>query len=106
MNKQQLVEKYGENVVAMAEEQHNILWGRFGPKYSFYNLNEEEQIGDCELLAKPEPIVLTFKTPDVLDQIEDEEDREKMERWVEYGEYVRIEFDLSTMKATVLENKV
>lgn len=65
---------------------------------------------------------LTFKTPDVLDQLRDEveidyndsetthelhlgEIEEKLATWVEYSEYVRIEFDLDNMTATVLKNK-
>lgn len=61
-------------------------------------------------------VILTFKTPDLDMQI-DEPDREdeesptrreimeKLSKWVEYSEYVRIEFDLETMKAKVIERK-
>lgn len=65
---------------------------------------------------------LTFKTPDVMDQVDvqslfldldnndtfesrehlEEHIREKLSKWIEYGEYVRIEFDLDKGTATVL----
>ena len=55
---------------------------------------------------------VTFKTPDVLedlDRLEDisEEERasadELVKQYVEYGEYVRIEFDTEAKTAKVLE---
>lgn len=51
---------------------------------------------------------LTFKTPDVTDQlndIEDAEDRAKaesmVEKFLEYGEYITVEFDTESQSATV-----
>jgi len=49
---------------------------------------------------------LSFKTPDVTDQIEGSEDeiesaREFLERWLEYNEYVTIDFDTKKGTATV-----
>jgi len=46
-------------------------------------------------------IKVTFKTPDVIDDavrdIEDEDERAEvadyLKRWIEYGEYITIEFD-------------
>lgn len=53
--------------------------------------------------------VVAFKTPDALDQIEaglkTKEVRNLVERFVEYGEYIRIEFDTEAKTATVLEVK-
>jgi hypothetical protein len=104
MNREQMVEKYGKNVVEHADEMYRCLYNRglFHGDASI-NIQNEYCLQAKETLETSEPIVLTFKTPDVLDAIEDEDDREKMQKWIEYGEYVRIEFDLSTMKATVLE---
>ena len=55
-------------------------------------------------------IRLTFKTPDVTDYALEEvseEERDKAEKlidkYVEYGEYLRVEIDLETGKAEVLE---
>lgn len=52
---------------------------------------------------------VTFKTPDAVDYaIEDlseeerEEAKETARKFIEYGEYVRIEFDTETKTATVL----
>ena len=43
---------------------------------------------------------LTFKTPDVLDQLEGELEetkaREFADHWIKYGEYVTIDFDTTT----------
>lgn len=55
--------------------------------------------------------VLSFKTPDVLDQVleelETQEVREVVERiaskFIGFGEYIDIEFDTETGTATVLE---
>ena len=53
---------------------------------------------------------LTFKTPDVADQIGDLHDNDAaivnrlFRRFVQYGEYVRIEFDTKDGTAVVLEN--
>lgn len=55
--------------------------------------------------------VLTFKTPDVLEELEDQfngevEDAEQAlilaQRFVEHQEYIRIQFDTQTGAATVL----
>ncbi len=55
---------------------------------------------------------ITFKTPDVLDELDrlediSEEERsfadELVKRYVEYGEYIRVEFDTETKTAKVLE---
>ena len=55
--------------------------------------------------------VITFKTPDVLDDLDRLEDISEEERsfadelvkqYVEYGEYIRIEFDTETKTAKVL----
>lgn len=53
---------------------------------------------------------LNFKTPGVLDQISEdrneEEQREvcgKLEKWIRWGEYVTIEFDLENGTAKVEE---
>jgi hypothetical protein len=55
-------------------------------------------------------VTLTFKTPDVVDQLDDELDGDELEevkgkikKWVEYGEYVYIDFDLNKNTATVRE---
>ncbi len=65
-------------------------------------------------------IKLTFKTPDVLDQLDrkiyyddditDEELDEKIDearsiisKWIEYSEYLTVEFDLENQTAKVLE---
>lgn len=53
---------------------------------------------------------LSFKTPDALDQIEDdfEDELEKnaaielAKKYVEYGECIRVEFDTETQSAKVL----
>ena len=47
---------------------------------------------------------LTFKTPDVTDQLEDaeaERAREFLKKWLEYGEYVTIDFDTEAGTAEV-----
>ena len=48
---------------------------------------------------------LSFKTPDVLDQL-DEDEREAAEavisKYVEYEEYIQVEFDTEKQTATVL----
>lgn len=54
---------------------------------------------------------LTFKTPDVLDQLESQFDSKEdvqdavlfANNFVEYGEYISIEFDTDTKKAKVNE---
>ena len=57
---------------------------------------------------------LSFKTPDVLDQLDlsdeiSEEDIEEgkalAEKFITYGEYIRIEFDTQTKTAIVKEVK-
>lgn len=60
---------------------------------------------------------LTFKTPDVIDQFLDnlilEDDgvwnkeniKDKLSKWIKYGEYITIEFDIDNQTATVIENK-
>lgn len=50
---------------------------------------------------------LTFKTPDVIDQLAmNEEDlelaKETVEKFVEYGEYITIQFDTEEQSATVI----
>ncbi len=63
-------------------------------------------------------VQLTFKTPDIIDQVlytlldehdstevtdEMEEDiREKLSKWVKFGEYIRVEIDTEADTATVL----
>lgn len=61
-------------------------------------------------------IVLTFKTPDVLDQLRDkidksdldeqenklEEIKDILSKWIRHSEYVDIEFDLDKPKVNVL----
>ena len=54
-------------------------------------------------------ITLTFKTPDVLDTLEVDEEKnkeakEKLKKWLKWEELVSIEFDLDKMEAHVLEN--
>lgn len=75
--------------------------------------------------------IVTIKDPDVFDDalreavedemaqsdLEDDDEaqavaairldkaREKLKRWVEYGEYIRVEFDLEAMAANVVERK-
>lgn len=68
----------------------------------------------------PDKIRLSFKTPDCLyyavqnlnldDELPDEtmqgvleEYSEKLEKWLEFGELVAIEFDVKNMTATVVE---
>lgn len=51
---------------------------------------------------------ITFKTPDVFDQIEDDHYTRKelerfLDRWITYGEYVTIEFDTDAGTAKVVE---
>lgn len=51
---------------------------------------------------------ITFKTPDVLDQIDDDHYPRKelerfLDRWVTYGEYVTIEFDTDAGSARIIE---
>ena len=53
-------------------------------------------------------ITITFKTPDAVEYAlgefpEDvtEEAKKKLEKWIRYGEFVTIEFDLEKMTATV-----
>lgn len=49
-------------------------------------------------------VQLTFKTPDVTDQLEDQdtpEIREQLEKWLQFGECITIEFDLDTDVASV-----
>lgn len=56
---------------------------------------------------------VTFKSPDAVDmalqQIQDEEKRDEAENvirnYVQYGEYVTIEFDIETGEATVVGRK-
>ena len=51
-------------------------------------------------------VILIFKTPDVLWHagIESEKTKKKLEKWIQYGETVRVMFDLVNMTAKVLEN--
>jgi hypothetical protein len=47
---------------------------------------------------------LTFKTPDVADQIDDDEEdgiEEFISQWIEYGEYITIDFDSNAGTAKV-----
>ena len=50
---------------------------------------------------------LTFKTPDVVDQLDDLDDKKRndaknfLEKWIEYGEYVTIDFDTKLTTAKV-----
>ena len=71
------------------------------------------------LVLRQMKIVLVFKTPDVLDQIDDliddwenESDdriievlelRRFVEKYVKHSEYIRVEFDTDNKTATVLE---
>lgn len=56
--------------------------------------------------------ILTFKTPDVLDQIEMENYSQLemnamkpvINKFIEFGEYISVQFDTEEMTATVLEN--
>jgi hypothetical protein len=53
-------------------------------------------------------MVLTFKTPDVLDQLPDNDEdadkiREIAKKYVEYGEYLSVEIDSDDGTITVLE---
>lgn len=56
--------------------------------------------------------ILSFKTPDVFDQLEDlsNSDRAKVEklakRFVEWDEYINIEFDTTKGTAKVLKGEV
>lgn len=67
----------------------------------------------------PDKVILTFKTNDVIDQLDlpEESDegeeginpkkwvKHQLEKWIEYGEYIRIEFDLENETAKVLESR-
>jgi len=49
--------------------------------------------------------ILTFKTPDVEDQLEPEELKKvqsMLDKYVEYGEYLYVEFDTDKKTCTVL----
>jgi len=54
-------------------------------------------------------IQLTFKMPDVLDQVDEQvEDLDKaieikkiLETWISYGEYITVEFDTDTLETIV-----
>ncbi len=53
---------------------------------------------------------LSFKTPDVLDQLDEvldpddqEAARETARQYLQYGEYLRVEFDTDTETATVVK---
>lgn len=54
---------------------------------------------------------LTFKTPDIIDQIEDlsEEDvaaaKETLDRFVKYNECITIEFDTESQTAIVIQKE-
>ena len=56
-------------------------------------------------------ISLTFKMPDVLDQVDDQvEDKDELKavkdlcsKWIEYGEYVRLDIDTEAGTCTVQE---
>jgi hypothetical protein len=60
-------------------------------------------------------IVVTMKTPEALDYAMEHLDFDPDDaadivsaiekKFMEYGEYLRVEFDTTTMTATVLENK-
>ena len=48
-------------------------------------------------------VILTFKTPDVMNQLEDREVAEAViEKFLEYGEILTVEFDTETQTARVL----
>jgi hypothetical protein len=57
-------------------------------------------------------LILTFKTPDILDQLEDqtnsEEEPEEAKAFVKsfltYSEYISVEFDTEAKTATVLKD--
>lgn len=62
--------------------------------------DQEKNIKDCVLQLHGNNMIfcLQFKTPDVVDQLamsEDNLDKAKklMEKFIEYGEYVTLEFD-------------
>jgi len=66
-----------------------------------------EEIPYNRLMLRPKTeygkvVTLSFKTPDVLDEV-DEEYRDALKKWVEYGEYVHIDFDLDAGTAKVRE---
>jgi hypothetical protein len=50
---------------------------------------------------------LTFKTPDVATPLQHYDNSEELERftekWLEYGEYIEVEFDTEEGTATVVE---
>ena len=56
-------------------------------------------------------ITLTFKHPDVLDQVDDQIEDEGYRKqakaicsqWLEYDEYIRVEVDTDTATCTVVE---
>jgi len=53
-------------------------------------------------------VSITFKTPDavewaVADKENEDEIREKLKKWIRYGEQIIVEFDLEKMTATVKE---
>ena len=55
-------------------------------------------------------VIVNFKTPDVLDYVLDdldeadaEEIKEKLSKWIKYGENLAVEFDTDKMTATVKE---
>ena len=51
-------------------------------------------------------VQLSFKTPDVLDQLEDVEKEaasDLIDKYLEYEEYIYIEFDTTKKTVTVLE---
>jgi len=53
-------------------------------------------------------IRLTFKSPDVLDQLtweEAEASEEVMEKFLVYGEYLDVEFCTETLEATVIPKR-
>lgn len=49
--------------------------------------------------------ILSFKTPDVTDQLEEDQREEAetvLKKFLEYSEYVCVEFDTEAMTATVM----
>ena len=49
-----------------------------------------------------EKFTMYFKTPDVLEQLNDEDQEEFAKKFVEYGENITVEFDPSTNSAKLL----
>ena len=56
-------------------------------------------------------VTLTFKTPDVLDQLDGLYDEDELEvvtevlnKFIKYGEYINVEFDIDSCTAKVLRS--